>query len=395
MVAAPSAVGAAVVGQRLTAERGTWSGSATIEYHYQWHRCDAAAAHCSSIHGATAPSYRLVPADAAHTIGLTVNAADSSGTASAYASVVGPVASASATFVSTVQPSATGTVKQGQTVQVDSGAWSRTPTTVSYSWLRCNQNGRTCTLIANATADAYTVTADDVGHALVALVTVSSRDAILGALSTAATAETSAGGGTTTTTTPPGPLNAIAPSVTGSAVQGSRLVGAPGTWSGSGMIDYAYQWYRCDSTGAHCSSIHGATAATYTLVALDLAHTMGLTVNATDGAGKTSAYASLVGPIVTAGAPLVAAAQPTITGSAVSGKPLTVSTGTWSSTPTAYSFAWQLCNANGRICSPLAGARSASYTVTATDRGHRLLAVVQASSGAGSASTLSTNVLAE
>src|ERR1700712_1105500 len=68
LVRAPVAVGAQVVGQRLTALRGTWSGGTTISYHYQWYRCDPSAAHCSSIHGATAPSYRLVTADATRAI---------------------------------------------------------------------------------------------------------------------------------------------------------------------------------------------------------------------------------------------------------------------------------------------------------------------------------------
>jgi hypothetical protein len=395
VVGAPSEVGAAVVGQRLTAERGAWSGSATITYHYQWYRCDLNAAHCGSIHGATARSYKLVAADAAHAIGLTVQATDSSGTASAYASVVGPVAPASAAFVSTVQPSVTGVIKLGQTVQVDSGAWSPNATSFAYSWLRCNQSGRICAPIANAIAAAYTVTAGDVGHALVALVTGSSGGANLGALSTAATAAASSGTTTTTTTPTTGPLNVLAPTVTGSAVQSGRLTGAPGTWSGSGAISYAYQWYRCDASGAHCSSIHGATAATYKLVALDAAHTMGLTVNASNASGHTSAYASLVGPITTAGAPLIATEQPAITASAANMKRLTVSTGTWSPGATSYRFAWQRCNANGRVCAPIAGATSALYTVTAADRGHKLLAIVQASAGNSSAETLSRSVLAE
>jgi hypothetical protein len=152
LVSPPAAIGAPVVGQRLTALRGTWSGSATIAYHYQWYRCDSSAAHCSSIHGATGPSYRLVATDAAHTIGLTVSATSPSGTTSGYASVVGLVARAGAKFVSTVQPAVSGAVQQGRTLQVDNGAWSSSPTSFAYSWARCNQNGRLCAPIAGATA---------------------------------------------------------------------------------------------------------------------------------------------------------------------------------------------------------------------------------------------------
>jgi hypothetical protein len=392
LVSPPAAIGAPVVGQRLTALRGTWSGSATIAYHYQWYRCDSSAAHCSSIHGATGPSYRLVATDAAHTIGLTVSATSPSGTTSGYASVVGLVARASAKFVSTVQPAVSGAVQQGRTLQVDNGAWSSSPTSFAYSWARCNQNGRLCAPIAGATAASYAVTAQDVGHALVVLVTASSGTATAAAVSSAATAA-QAGTGTTTTTTA-GPRSTAAPIVTGSAVQGSQLTATAGTWSGSGTVAYAYQWYRCDAAGAHCSSIHGATAASYKLGAGDVSHTIGLTVNATGSAGKASAYASLVGPVAAPGASLIATAQPIVTGSGVVGKPVSVATGTWSPVPTAYSYAWQRCNANGRICAPIAGATLSTYAVVAADSGHQLLAIVQATSGTNSAKTFSKSLLA-
>ena len=395
LVSVPLAVGATVVGQRLTALRGTWSGSGTIAYHYQWYRCDPGAAHCSSIRGATAPSYKLAKADAARTVGLTVTATDSSGKASAYASVVGLVAPATATFVSTVQPAVTGTVQQGRTLQVDNGAWSGSPSSFSYSWSRCNANGRICIAIAGATTATYVVTAQDAGHALVVLVTASSGGATAAALSATATgARAGTGTTTTTTTSTSGPRNTVAPIVTGSAVQGSQLSAAAGTWTGSGTVSYTYQWYRCDATGAHCSSIHGATVASYKLVAQDVSHTMGLTVTATDSAGKRSAYASLIGPVVASGSSLIATAQPTIAGTGATGKPITVSTGTWSPAATAYSYAWQRCNANGRICASISGATLATYTVVTADSGHRLLAVVQATSGSNSAKTFSKSLLA-
>jgi fibronectin-binding autotransporter adhesin len=380
----PTAIGAPVIGQRLTALHGGWNGAGTLAFHYQWYRCDNQAAHCSSIHGATAPSYRIVAADATHTIGLTVGATDTSGTASAYASIVGPVAPASAAFVSTVQPAATGKVTQGGTVQVDTGAWSIKPTAFTYSWLRCNANGRICTPIAGADAAGYTATAGDAGHALVAAVTATAGAGRVTALSTVATAATA--------TSPPtggGPAASIEPAVTGSNVVGGRLIGSAGTWSGSGTISYAYQWYRCDATGAHCSSIHGATVATYALASADAAHTIGLTVNATDKTGVSSAYASLVGPVAAAGAALVATAQPAVTGTARAGASLTVSTGTWSQAPTAYAYAWQRCNANGRICTAITGATAAKYTVTAADSGHRLLAIVEAASGSNKTAAFS------
>ena len=396
LVLAPAAVGAPVVGQRLTALHGTWSGAAAISYHYQWYRCDSSAARCHSIQGAIAPSYKLVAADVTHTIGLTVKATSSSGTSSAFASVVGLVAPATATFVSTVQPLITGVVQRGRTLQVDNGAWSGSPTSFTYSWSRCNKNGRICSRIAGATAATYVVTVQDVGHAIVVLVTASSNGATAIAVSAAATGVPEGAGTTTTTTTSTsGPKNTVAPTAVGSVVQGGKLTATAGTWTGSGTIAYTYQWYRCDAAGAHCSSIHGATAGTYKLVARDVSHTMALTVTAKDTVGMANAYASLVGPVAAAGASLIATTQPTVSGSGATGKPISVSSGTWSPVATAYSYAWQRCNANGRICVPIAGATLATYTVVAADRGHQLLAIVQATFGNNSAKTFSKSLLAQ
>jgi hypothetical protein len=395
LVLAPAAVGAPVVGQRLTALHGTWSGAAAISYHYQWYRCDSSAARCHSIQGATAPSYKLVAADAAHTIGLTVKATSASGTSSAYASVVGLVAPATATFISTVQPLITGVVQQGRTLQVDNGAWSGSPTSFTYSWSRCNRNGRICARVAGATAATYVVTVQDVGHALVVLVTASSNGATAAAISAAATGLQDGTSTTTTTTSPSGPRNTVAPTAVGSPVDGGKLTATAGTWTGSGTINYTYQWYRCDAAGAHCSSIHGATAGTYKLVARDVSQTMALTVTAKDTVGKANAYGSLVGPVAAAGASLIATTQPTVSGSGATGKPVTVSSGTWSPVAKAYSYAWQRCNGNGRICVPIVGATLATYTVVAADRGHQLLAIVQATFGNNSAKTFSKSLPAQ
>jgi len=368
----PSASGTPQQGQRLGAVPGIWAGTGTVTYAYQWYRCDATGAHCKSVHGATGVGYRLGAADAGALIGLTVSATDSTGTASAYASLVGPVAAVKATLRSTAPPKITGGSAVGVAATVDNGGWSAKPASFTVAWQECNPNGRACVPIGGATSAGYTPAAADVGHALVAVVTATAGGATQAAWSTATRPVKAA----------PGPALAAAPAVSGVVQQGRRLSATSGTWTGSGTIAYAYQWYRCDAAGAHCSSVHGATLATYTLAAADDGKTIGLTVRATDSTGTATAYAGLVGTVAAGTASLHATAAPAVTGSPAVGQKLTAASGTWSPATSSFTYAWLRCNANGRLCTPVAGATAASYVPVADDAGHTLVAVVSASEAA-------------
>jgi hypothetical protein len=382
LTAPPSVSGTVAVGNRLTAGIGTWTSGTMIAYSYAWYRCDASGAHCSAIHGATAAGYELGTKDAGKSIGLTITAKNSSGASSAYASLVGPIAAAKPLLVSTAQPQITGVPIAGKSLQVTTGAWSPTPTSVSYAWQRCNTNGRICTPIAGATSSSYLVAPDDMGHAVVALVQATFGATTQAALSTA----TAAAIGNDIT----GPTRSANPSVSGIAEAGSQLTGSAGIWTGIGSVTYAYQWYRCDESGAHCLSIHGATKSTYRSVAKDAGDTLAFAVRATDSTGTAAAYASLIGPVAAANAPLTASVQPALSGSAHPGSSLTASAGTWMPAAGSLAYQWKRCNANGRICVPIAGATVATYKVTTDDVGHALVAVVSSTSGTTTQTSYST-----
>src|SRR5262249_26756534 len=64
---APSASGSTVVGNKLTADKGTWKGTITA-YAYQWYSCDAGGASCAAIAGATNSGYTTKVGDIGHTI---------------------------------------------------------------------------------------------------------------------------------------------------------------------------------------------------------------------------------------------------------------------------------------------------------------------------------------
>src|SRR5262249_23456486 len=348
-------------GEEVGGAEGRWSGCG-IEYTYQWYRCDPTGAHCKSRHGSTKATYIQVAGDVGQTLGLTVRATNTGGTTSAYSSLVGPVASNNFPLYSTAQPTIGGNPYSGQTLQVTTGSWSESPSRYAYQWQRCNPNGRLCSPIPGAHASTYDATPSDLAHALVAVVHAAADGISEDTWSVAAHV-----------VAPPGPVNSVRPTAAGEAIVGKQLTGAPGTWSGSGAIQYAFQWYRCDAAGAHCSSIHGAKKATYTQVAKDVGNTIGLTVRATDSTGTTSAYAGLVGPVAAKSPPLYSPAQPPISGTPAPGQTLQASTGNWSQPPTAYNYRWDRCNKNGRICVPIANATGAGYTATSADAGHTLV----------------------
>jgi len=370
----PSVTGSLQQGAKLTATAGTWSGTGTITYAYQWYRCDVNGAHCSSIHGATKGTYTVVVKDVGQTIGLTVRATDTTGTTAAYAPLAGLIAAPGTTPVATKQPPLSGEPIVGQGLQVEAGAWSTSPTTLTYAWLRCNVNGRLCTAVTGATTDTYNVTGVDSGHVLLAAVTAGKQTVL----------SLSAG----VVRVAPGPVASGRPTVAGTLQQGRQLTATAGTWSGRGTITYAYQWYRCDASGAHCSSIHGSTKGTYTQVAADVGHTIGLTVRATDATGTTPAYSSLAGLVAAKTATRAPTVQPTLAGTASVGQALTVTPGTWSGSPTTFTYAWLRCNANGRLCTAIAGATAASYTLSADDSGHTIVATLTATAGTATQAVL-------
>jgi hypothetical protein len=81
--AEPKISGTAQEGQTLSGSSGTWTGSGTITYRYQWRRCNAQGNGCSNIGGADSSNYQLKSADVDHTVRIRVVAKNGDGTASA------------------------------------------------------------------------------------------------------------------------------------------------------------------------------------------------------------------------------------------------------------------------------------------------------------------------
>ena len=184
------------------------------------------------------------------------------------------------------------------------------------------------------------------------------------------------------------PTNTSPPTISGNATAGQILVAAPGAWSGTTPITYAYQWLKCDSAGNNCASIPGETSSHRAVDVGDVGHRLRVRVKATNADGSTSAT-SAASPVIAAsgsGAP-VNTKEPSISGSAVQGQTFTADHGSWTgATPITYKYQWLRCNTNSANCNAIADETSSNRTIVADDVGHRLRVRVTASNSSGSTS---------
>ena len=186
------------------------------------------------------------------------------------------------------------------------------------------------------------------------------------------------------------PSSNSAPTIAGDATVGSTLTANPGTWSGSAPLGFQYQWLLCNTSGASCSSIAGATQQTYALTSGNAGSTVRVQVIASNGDGSQTAQSAATAT-VTAATPLTSTSLPTITGADSVGSVLSANPGNWTgSSPIGYAYEWLSCNGSGASCNPIAGASSQTYTLQGADAGATLRVQVTATNPAGSATSQST-----
>jgi hypothetical protein len=290
----PAITGTAAEGQTLSASSGTWTGATPISYAYQWLRCDTSGGTCQSISGATSLTYTLVAADGGATIRVSVTATNTDGSATAPSAATATVTTAGTAPSPATQPTPTGTAQVGQTLTMPTGTWNGTgPFTYTYQWQRCTPNGP-CQSISGATAQTYAVTAADVGFQLRAYV-YAHNGAGTGQVNSNLTAVVVQAGAA--------PANVALPVVSGTARSGQTLSVASGTWSGTAPLSFAYQWLRCDGSGASCTSISGATGLTYAVTSADVGSTIRAAVTATNSGGSTTAQSAQTAVVATPSAP--------------------------------------------------------------------------------------------
>ncbi len=362
-------------GSAATATEGTWSNSPAT-YAYQWERCNQAGENCSEISGATTAQYTPTATDVGERLRVRVTAANSGGEASAESALSEPVQAA--VPANTLRPSISPPhPEEGVVEHLTTGTWTNSPTSYSYEWQRCDEHGENCTEIEGASEAEYLPVAADVGHTLAATVTATNS------------------GGSATASASPSEVVALAPPIastpppliSGTTAQGHTLSTTNGTFGAGAVSTYAYQWQTCDENGEHCTDIEHATQSTYTLGSTDVGHRLLVQVTASNAAGSASessqATTTISGPPINTEAPALASSTPVV------GVQDSVSTGTWTESPTAFAYQWQLCESSGEGCVDIGGATSASYTPLSTDAAHTLRVEVTASGEDGTASALS------
>ncbi len=101
---------------------------------------------------------------------------------------------------------------------------------------------------------------------------------------------------------PTKPTPKTPPTISGPAEVGLTLNATRGTWTGN-PTSFHFQWLRCDTTGAACAAIPGATGKIYTPTTTDIGHTLRVRVTARNSSGSATATSTATGVVPPSGCP--------------------------------------------------------------------------------------------
>ena len=377
---APSISGTPKSGLTLSANPGTWTGSPAPTFTYQWRRCDSLGDNCVDIGGAVSINYSATPVDAGSTIRVVVTASNGTVDASATSDQVGPVTRSPSMQV---QPSISGNAVAGDLLTASSGTWAGYPAPAySYQWRLCDASLGTCANIPGETGTTYTVAIGDVGSTI--------RVAVTAANSAGSSFASSNQTAVVTAPPPAPPVNTADPAISGISQEGQLLTASPGTWTGYPAPTLAFQWRRCDVSGASCVDIASATNDTYTPVGGDVGSTIRVVVAGTNGSGSSSATTAQTAVVAPAPVAPSNTVLPTISGTTTFGQTLTATNGTWSGVPApTLTYQWQRCDNAGANCVAIGGATASTYLIISADQARTLRVAVTGTNATGNSTATS------
>ena len=280
----PTVSGTARQGQTLTASSGSWGGTPTISFAYQWQRCNSGGSGCNSISGAHNSTYLLVSADVGHTIRVRVTATNADGSAQAFSAPTGAIADLGNAPAASSQPTPTGTAIEGQTLTASDGTWNGTqPITFTYHWQLCTSTA--CTDIKDATNKTYVIAHADIGLRLRYHLTATNsvgKGSIDSNLSNVVVAKGEP------------PKNIVPPVIIGTVAPGKQVHTSAGEWAGANGATFVYAWLRCASSGTNCAAVSGAESPTYSVTSADSGQSLRSRVTAKNAEGSTTAESPAV-----------------------------------------------------------------------------------------------------
>lgn len=381
---APAVGGTLYDGGTASVSTGAWAGLTPMSFSYQWQRCDASGGNCADIVGAASQTYAPGTLDVTNTLRVVVtatNAAHAVSDTSVTSAASAPVGS-SPVPARVTAPTITGTVRDGATLTWHAGTYTgQLPMTLVRQWQRCSAGGASCVDIGGAIGSTIVLGAADVGSTIRVREQATNTAGVSGYGSSSVTQ----------TVAPAPPVNGSVPTVTGTTMDGATLSATTGAWSGSPTMTYAFQWRRCNTSGAACIDI-GAGAATYVLTSADVSGTVRVVVTATNAAGPGAPATSAATPSIAVAPPVASTPLPSISGVFVRNDTLSTTPGAFTGTaPFTYSYQWWRCDAAGASCVDVAGATSATYLLAVADVGKTMRSRVTAHSGQLSATATVTS----
>ncbi len=258
----------------------------------------------------------------------------------------------------------------GATLTSSAGVWTSVPAVSSYTYQWQRSADLTTPIwndISGATSLNYVVTSVDVGQLLRIRITATNTNGT-GTVFAAQTTVAMVG------------YNSVAPVVRGNFVVGQTLEATDGTWSSPFAITLGFQWFSAGS------AITGAVSPTFTLGDAQIGKVITVTVTASTIQGSLSVTSPSRGTVLAVSNTVL----PTISGSLQVGGTLTVSTGTWLNA-TTNTYQWQT-SSDSSIWSAIAGATSASRTLSSAEAGLYIRAQVFGNYTSGSAVAYQTTV---
>ncbi|MCU0312943.1 MAG: glycoside hydrolase [Solirubrobacteraceae bacterium] len=195
-------------------------------------------------------------------------------------------------------------------------------------------------------------------------------------------------------------------------VEAQTLTATPGSWTGTQIIEYAYQWQRCTSTStSSCSNIADAEESSYVVPASDIGDRYRVRITATNPAPTFDVvrrYSTITGVVGANPANYPGSNQqsaPDIdvlapgedSGPRVGDQmyaeygitPSLFSDGWFNPKADSISFRWLRCNSGGTDCNEIPGATSRTYTLTTADGTRSLRVRVRGTNASGTLELIS------